>query len=387
MGLILFDKSGETISVLRFTLARFGLCQFAALTLLIWTAAPRSLPAQQSEMAHSEVSELPSAPEPQQTLTAEAGSQEPATSGSIVGTVLDPNGAVVQAAHVQLKRADGTELGSIETGGDGQYAFHGLAPASYRLTISGPGMGSVSLPELKLKAGEFHIVPNATLAVSAATSSITVTADREQISQEQVQIAVQQRVFKVVPNFYSSFDWNAPPMLAKQKYVLGLRAAVDPVGFIVVGAIAGAEQYRNIFPGFGGGIEGYGKRYGATYANHVSAEFLSRALLPAIFHADPRYFVMGTGSKKTRAWHAVSSTFITRGDDGSRKINFSTILGELGSGALSNLYFPENERGARLVYINGFSDIAANAFDNLIREFVLNRFTSRAKDKQKSIAP
>lgn len=339
------------------------------------------LHAQETADSHNGTAGLPSAPNPQQPRAPD-GPQHSADAATLVGTVLDTNGAVVQSAHVQLTRVGAADTRSADTANDGRFSFEGLTPGQYKLTVSGSDMSTNVSSAIQINPGEFRIVPNVILRVSATTSSVTVTADKEELSVEQVQIAVQQRVFGVVPNFYSSFDWNAPPMLAKQKYKLGLRAAVDPVAFVVVGAIAGAEQYQNVFSGFGGGIEGYGKRYGATFANHVSAEFLSRALFPSIFHSDPRYFVMGSGSKKSRAWHAISSTFVTRGDDGSRKVNYSTILGELSSGALSNLYFPDNERGARLVYINGFSDIAGNAFDNLIREFVLNRFTSKAKMKQ-----
>jgi hypothetical protein len=102
-------------------------------------------------------------------------------------------------------------------------------------------------------------------------------------------------------------------------------------------------------------------------------------VFPSIFHTDPRYFVMGKGSAKTRAFHAMASTFVTRGDDGSQKVNFPEILGDLSAAALSNAYFPANERGVNLVLINGFGDVGGNMVSNLVREFLLNRVTSRAK--------
>jgi hypothetical protein len=150
--------------------------------------------------------------------------------------------------------------------------------------------------------------------------------DKEEASIQQVKIAEQQRVFKVFPNFYSSFDWTAPPMLAKQKYHLAVRTLIDPVTFITTAGIAGAEQYKNVFPSFGGGFEGYAKRYGAAYANHGSAEMFTRAVYPGIFHTDPRYFIQGTGSTRSRALHAVSSTWIARtiaGEDASTSLKYS----------------------------------------------------------------
>lgn len=74
-----------------------------------------------------------------------------------------------------------------------------------------------------------------------------------------MQIAVQQRVLGIIPNFYSSYDWNALPMEAKQKLQLGIRSVLYPVSFLAVAGIAGAEQYENVFPAYGSGIEGYGK--------------------------------------------------------------------------------------------------------------------------------
>lgn len=32
--------------------------------------------------------------------------------------------------------------------------------------------------------------------------------------------------------------------------------------------MAGVQQSRNVFPAYGGGVEGYWKRYGANFANH-----------------------------------------------------------------------------------------------------------------------
>jgi len=64
------------------------------------------------------------------------------------------------------------------------------------------------------------------------------------------------------------------------------------------------------------GIEGYGKRYGAALANHVSGTMLGHAVYPAIFHQDPRYFYKGKGSIGSRALYAISAAVIVRGDDG-----------------------------------------------------------------------
>ena len=40
--------------------------------------------------------------------------------------------------------------------------------------------------------------------------------DPVELAEEQVKIATGQRVLGIIPDFYTSYDWNAPPMRAKQ---------------------------------------------------------------------------------------------------------------------------------------------------------------------------
>ena len=67
---------------------------------------------------------------------------------------------------------------------------------------------------------------------------------------------------------------------------------------------------------------------------------------------------------------------IARGDDGRSKPNYSLVLGNFSAAAISNLYYPSSDRGASLVVFNGLAGTGADALANLIREFVLKRFTS-----------
>jgi hypothetical protein len=297
----------------------------------------------------------------------------------MTGTVLDTNGEVVEGALVQLSKPSSPEfLRQTNSSALGAFDFANLEPGTYIVTVSRNDMTTFVSKPIALRADAPVIVPEVVLGVRAVSTSVVVM-DSESASIEQMHIAEQQRVLKVFPNFYSSFDWDAPPMLARQKYRLAARTLIDPVSFLTAAGVAGAEQYQNVFPSFGGGLEGYGKRYGAAYTTAASGEILTRALFPSIFHTDPRYFVMGKGSMKERAFHAIASTFVTREDNGSRRVNFPEILGDLSAAALSNAYYPANERGANLVLINGFGDIGGNMVGNLAREFLLNHVTTRAR--------
>lgn len=340
--------------------------------LLTFVVIPLLLTAQESS-----TSSLPDAPQPAQANTeSPTHNSQQVDAGTITGTVLDRNRNVLQGARITLESPPGSAIRTMQSGSNGQFSFAGLTPDAYKLTVSAPGMSTYSSPQIALRAGEFHILQPIILSVANVASSVTVTDNKEELAEEQVHIAVQQRIGGVIPNFYSSYDWNAPPMQAKQKFQLGVRSIIDPVSFLSVAGVAGAEQYQNVFPAYGGGIEGYGKRYGAALANHVSGTLLGRAVYPSIFHQDPRYFYKGKGSIASRALYAISGAVIARGDDGQWKPNYSRILGHFSAAALSNLYYPSSDRGGSLVVINGVAGIGGDALANLIREFILKSITS-----------
>ena len=325
----------------------------------------------------SAVSALPDAPQQAPTVTSSQQGESPQTAaGTIIGTVLDTNRDVLQGAQIMLSDRSGPAVRTLQSGSDGQFSFSGLKPDGYELTVPAPGMDPYPSPQIALSTGELHIVPPIVLSVAGVATTVNVTETKQELAEEQVQIAVQQRIGGVIPNFYSSYDWNAPPMQAKQKFQLSFRSIIDPVAFLSVAGVAGAEQYHNVFPAYGGGIEGYGKRYGAAFANHVSGTLLGRAVYPAIFHQDPRYFYKGNGSIGSRALYAISAAVVARGDDGKWKPNYSRVLGNFSAAAISNLYYPASDRGGSLVLLNGVAGIGADAVANLIREFVLKGITS-----------
>jgi hypothetical protein len=336
--------------------------------------------AQDSVGSTAQSSALPNAPQPampddESSQPGNAGDPKNGT-GNISGTVVDTRGDVLQGAQVTLLGPSRSDTHPAVSGSDGQFAFTGLPPGVYKIMVTGSGMSTFTSAQISLQAGEARTVPPVTLTVFGGATSVTVNGNKEELAEEQVHIAVQQRVGGVIPNFYSSYDWHAPPMQAKQKFQLSARSLIDPVSFLTVAGIAGAEQNRNVFPAYGSGIEGYGKRYGAALANHVTGNLLAKALYPSIFHQDPRYFYKGTGSGNSRAFYAVSSAFVTRGDSGHRMPNYSHILGGFTAAAISNLYYPKSDRGASLVLYNGLADIGADAVANLVREFVLKGITS-----------
>lgn len=341
-------------------------------------AAPSALLAQQPELSSSlSLPDAPSSqlPVPSQQTTNSGATADPSDSSSITGTVQDASGDVVQGAHVVLSAHNAPDRTMI-SGENGEFSFSNLPAGTYAIAVTGPGWGSFLLPNIHVAMGESRSLEHVILPISSAVTEVHVGGSPVELSQEQVQIAIQQRALGVFPNFYSSFDWHAPPMLTRQKYALAFRSMIDPITFVGSGMIAGVEQAKDTFPGYGQGTVGYARRYGAAYANSFAGRMLGGAVFPSLFHQDPRYFYKGSGSVFSRALYALSTAFITKADNGSWQPNYSHVLGNFTAGALSNLYYPASSRGLSLTLINGALETAGDAGTDFVREFFLRGITS-----------
>ena len=258
---------------------------------------------------------------------------------------------------------------------NGEFSFRELPAGNFKLTITSPGMEPFVFPNIVLDAGERRELPRISMAIAGATTEVKVVVTQAEVAQEQVKAAEHQRVFGVLPNFYSSYIWDAEPLDARQKFDLAFHSITDPIEFVGTGIIAGAEQATDTFPGYGQGAEGYAKRYGAAYADDVLGRLIGSAILPSVIHQDPRYFYKGSGSVRSRVFYAMSRALVTRGDGGRTEPNYSRLLGSFAAGGLANLYYPPADRGLGLTLADGLVSIAGHAIDNLIREFFLRSLT------------
>src|ERR1700734_1290885 len=102
---------------------------------------------------------------------------------------------------------------------------------------------------------------------------------------------------------------NAVPLTPRLKFKLALKIAIDPVTFAGTGFLAATNQASH-YPDYVEGMKGYGQRFGSIYVNDLTDIMVGGAILPSILHQDPRYFYQGTGTKRSRMIHALSSPII-----------------------------------------------------------------------------
>jgi len=316
-----------------------------------------------------------------------AQSQPPAqqSSGRISGTVVDPSGAVIAGAHVKLTRDDQTsnqtpsQAPSQEavTDDNGQFSFANIAAGPFQLAITAAGFATKASSGI-LHSGENYTVPPIALTIGTDVQEMRVTPSPTEVAEDQIKDQEKQRVLGFIPNFYVSYIPNAAPLDTKQKFELAWKTTVDPITFAVTAAAAGIEQADDQYQGYGQGAQGYGKRYGAAYADLVTGTFIGSVILPSLLKQDPRYFYKGTGSARSRLLYAIANSVICKGDNGRRQANYSYVLGDFAAAGISNAYYPADDRGAGLTFGNAAIGIGATAAANVLQEFVIRKLTPNA---------
>jgi hypothetical protein len=295
--------------------------------------------------------------------------------GSITGTVTDIDGAEVAGARVTLERNDsGPEL-TLTADATGSFSFAAIEPGTLKLTISSAGFATHVEDGVVLHSGEIYELPPVALKAAASTE-VEVVFSRQDLAEEQLHAEEKQRVLGVIPNFYVSYDKDVVPLTTSQKFRLALRMSLDPVAFASSAVSAGFEQSINEFRGYGQGVQGYTKRFGASYGDGFSSILIGGAILPSLLHQDPRYLYKGTGSIRSRTLYAIASVVICKGDNGHWQPNYSNVFGNLAAAGISNIYYPSTDRnGARLTIGNSLLDTASGAIGALFEEFLIRKIS------------
>ncbi len=293
---------------------------------------------------------------------------------TVSGSVVDSDGDEIPFAKVSL--APNTpdppvEVHQMSVGEDGLFELPGSAGGPCTVRVTADGFLAKSVP-----------VTSASLTIQLVASDsadVTVTTSQEEMAEAQIHLEEHQMIAGFVPNFYVAYDYHAAPLNKRQKFQLAYKTLINPFTNLINAGVAGLEQADNALPGYGQGTDGYLKRFGAQTADTAIATELSGALLPILFHQDPRYFYMGKGTITHRALYALATSVIARGDNGKWQPAYASILGDFSAGAISNLYYPKSNRSDGIVTLsNGLISTGLDGVGNLVQEFVFKHLTPHA---------
>ena len=375
---------GRTNSMMTFNELRFRRSPIGVLTAILFSGCTFGALGQ-----HLVTAALPDSPGYLQAAEQQAVEAD----ALIKGVVTDVSGALVPGATIHLEREKGkprlgeeptpeelksqyTPVRDTSSNAAGEFQFLDLPAGAYRALIEAKGLEPFLSDRFELSAGQHFELPNIALLVAKAGTAVNVYATSVEVADAELKLETHQRVLGLAPNYYESFVWNAAPLNTRQKFYLATKSRTDPFILLPTAIIAGVETAHNTFPSWGQDAPSYGKRFGAAYGDALFGRFIGYAILPSIFHQDPRYFYMGPSQPvKSRIWHAISSGIIARGDNGRLQPAYAHVLGNGAAGALSVVYHPVGNSAGYLAGRNMMIGIGGNAVEGLFREFILNHLT------------
>jgi Carboxypeptidase regulatory-like domain len=296
--------------------------------------------------------------------------------GRILGTVADISDDPVPDAAVVLQGPAGDRLAAV-TKEDGSFAFPNVTPGIvYQVTVTAEGFAEWS-SSVTVEPGQ-ETLTNVKLRILAVQRAVTVSYSEKEVAAQQLKAEEQQRILRFIPNTQVVYAPHPEPLTTKMKFELAYKDLTNPVFFARAAAWAGVQQ-ANDTPKYRQGAIGYGERFGAGLADATTEGLFGNAILPSLLHQDPRYFYQGTGTKWSRARHAMAAPFVCKGDNGKSQLNYSTWGGSLISASISTAYYPEANRGAGHVFGTFGIGLALHVGSSLAQEFILDKFTSKGK--------
>jgi hypothetical protein len=196
-------------------------------------------------------------------------------------------------------------------------------------------------------------------------------------------------IFGIIPNYRTSPSLqNYEPISIREKFKIARQDALDPGTVALAAVFAGVGQLDNSNRSFGQGVQGYAHRWATSYADFAIGDYMTEALYPWVLHQDPRYFRRGKGNALSRVGYAFGQIVLTHGDSGRTQFNFSEVLGNSTSVAISQAYYPDNRNVHDAVSSLG-TQLLVDALSNTLKEFWpdLNRKLSHHRHSASSPAP
>ena len=166
----------------------------------------------------------------------------------------------------------------------------------------------------------------------------------------------------------SASDYH--PLTGKERWQLYWKQNFASVGayfgpfftaFVLDQATGSPEQW-------GGGFEGYGRRFASRTAMAMVQGTL-QASVAAALHEDVRYISSAQAGFKKRALHAIAYSFVTYDNQGHPTLNVANLSSYYAASAISTTWVPGRNNVALYTLTSGTEQIGLSVGINLIQEF------------------
>jgi hypothetical protein len=161
---------------------------------------------------------------------------------------------------------------------------------------------------------------------------------------------------------------TAPPFTVGDKFgyrvvqTLGLRGLAGSLVGASIGQGAGSPYE------WGGGVEGFAKRYASGLAGNFTRQSFAFVLESAL-HQDPRYFPSEGAPFKVRFMNALKQVVVCKTDAGHSSFAYARVISSFGAAQLVNTWQPASTGSVGDGLARGFYGLGADFAYNLAQEF------------------
>lgn len=108
--------------------------------------------------------------------------------GAIVGTVKDPNDALVAKAQVKVTNAKTGEIRTTDTSDDGTFIVTNLEPGPYTVTVEASGFQTVNFEAVQVETNSRLPLDVKFATVASSSASVTITADSAPVIESETSV-------------------------------------------------------------------------------------------------------------------------------------------------------------------------------------------------------
>ncbi|HSL54010.1 MAG TPA: TonB-dependent receptor [Pyrinomonadaceae bacterium] len=121
-------------------------------------------------------------------ITAAVSAVAQSNKGAIVGTVKDPNDALVAKAQVKVTSVKTGEVRTTDTSDDGTYTVTNLEPGPYTVTVESSGFQSVTFEAVQVETNARLPLDVKFATIATSTASVTITADTAPVVESETSV-------------------------------------------------------------------------------------------------------------------------------------------------------------------------------------------------------
>lgn len=159
------------------------------------------------------------------------------------------------------------------------------------------------------------------------------------------------------------------PLTEHDRLHLYLKRLVSPEAVFRSAAGAGFSQLTDTPKEWGQSAEGFGRRFGSEYAEHIVRETLLFGS-SSVLDEDNHYIRSAETGFGKRLKYALESSVLARHDDGTRHLSISKIGSFLGASLISRMWQPPSENSLHNAGSNFGIGISVAAGFDVAREFL-----------------